>query len=72
MAKLIMKNGCDDWKSISDRFGLKSRKEAILEFMKLSQKDIDECLASSGYQPDRIPLPEKQIYNHSDMYKHHC
>jgi hypothetical protein len=30
-----MKHGSDDWKKIADEMNLKSKKEAILEFLRL-------------------------------------
>ena len=32
---LVAKNGCDQWKTIAEQMGLKNRREAILEFLRI-------------------------------------
>ena len=36
-----MKHGCDDWKTVAEGVGLKSKREAILEFLRIPISDIN-------------------------------
>jgi hypothetical protein len=35
MLILVAKNGCDQWRYIAEQMGLKNRREAILEFLRI-------------------------------------
>ena len=65
----------DDWKQIADRLGLKNKREAILEFLRIPISDSDrsdhQFLVDLAYKPlsDNIrdqDLREINPYNQAD------
>jgi hypothetical protein len=70
---MVAKSGIDDWKNIADHFGLKSKKDAIIEFMKIDVANVDMSdLYPKGVAPITSELTGIEPYNQSDMYLRYC
>ena len=57
MLILVAKNGCDQWRYIAEQMGLKNRREAILEFLRI--KLGSDSLSDQEKQEEQIAAADQ-------------
>jgi hypothetical protein len=65
LASLIMKHG-EDWKSIQSKMGFRSKREAIMEFLRLPL-DNDDYLVQSQLKEQKKDFDFKNIEPYNQM-----
>ncbi len=70
MLALVMEHS-DDWKTIADKMGFKSKRETILEFLRVtisdSNREDHQYLVMATSQEPKVPsLKDVSPYNQAD------